>query len=101
MTCTDPPLTTIRQPIEAMGRAAAAEATGMTAVLGGEESAVLAAIEKQDMWLSPAVVLTVGSVMTFVSLLYSPETKDLQLDEVGEKERAFEAARDARTALAT
>jgi hypothetical protein len=61
----------------------------------------IAAIEKQDLWLSPAVVLTVGSVMTFVSLLYSPETKDLQLDEVGEKERAFEAARDAKPALAT
>jgi hypothetical protein len=25
--------------------------------------------------------------MTFVSLLFSPETKHLQLDEVGEKER--------------
>jgi hypothetical protein len=34
--------------------------------------------------------------MTFVSLLYSPETKHLQLDEVGEKERAFEAAGEAR-----
>jgi hypothetical protein len=33
--------------------------------------------------------------MTFVSLLYSPETKDLQLDEVGEKERAFEAGQAA------
>jgi len=42
-------------------------------------------IEKQDMWLSPSVVLTVGAVMTFVSLLYSPETKQLQLDEVGEE----------------
>jgi MHS family proline/betaine transporter-like MFS transporter len=48
----------------------------------------IAAIEKQDMWLSPAVILTIGAVMTFVSLLYSPETKDLELDEVGEKERA-------------
>ncbi len=52
----------------------------------------IAAIEKQDMWLSPAVILTIGSVMTFVSLWYSPETKDLQLDEVGEKERASELA---------
>ena len=50
----------------------------------------IAAIEKQDMWLSPAVVLTVGSIMTFVSLLYSPETKDLHLDEVGGKESARE-----------
>jgi MFS family permease len=44
----------------------------------------ISAIEKQDMWLSPAVVLTVGSAMTFVSLLFSPETRHLQLDEVGE-----------------
>jgi tRNA1(Val) A37 N6-methylase TrmN6 len=47
------------------------------------------------MWLSPAVVLTVGAAMTFISLLYSPETRHLQLDEVGEKERAFEAAEAA------
>jgi len=44
----------------------------------------VAAIEKQDMWLSPAIILTIGSAMTFVSLFYSPETKDLHLDEVGE-----------------
>jgi hypothetical protein len=43
----------------------------------------IAAIEKQDLWLSPAVILTIGSIMTFISLLYSPETKHLQLDEVG------------------
>ncbi len=42
----------------------------------------ISAIEKQDMWLSPAVILTIGSVMTFASLLYSPETKDLALAEV-------------------
>jgi len=53
-----------------------------------------AAIEKQDMWLSPAVVLTFGAVMTFVSLLYSPETKHLELDEVGERERASDRAKD-------
>jgi MFS transporter, MHS family, proline/betaine transporter len=52
----------------------------------------IAAIEKQDMWLSPAVILTIGSIMTFISLWYSPETKDLQLDEVGEKERASKLA---------
>jgi hypothetical protein len=46
------------------------------------------------MWLSPAVILTIGAVMTFVSLLYSPETKHLQLNEVGERERASGAARD-------
>jgi hypothetical protein len=62
----------------------------------------ISAIEKQDMWLSPAVILTIGAAMTFISLLYSPETKNLQLDEVGEKERAFEAAQEetARAALA-
>jgi hypothetical protein len=59
----------------------------------------IAAIEKQDMWLSPAVVLTVGAVMTFVSLLFSPETRHLQLDEVGEKERAFEAAEEAKAGV--
>ncbi len=42
-------------------------------------------IEGQDMWLSPSLVLTVGALMTFVSLLFSPETKDLELSEVGEK----------------
>jgi MFS family permease len=46
----------------------------------------IAAIEKEDMWLSPAVVLTVGAVMTFISLLYSPETKDLELCDVVEHE---------------
>ncbi len=42
----------------------------------------IAAIEKKDMWLSPAVVLTVGAIMTFVSLLFSPETKDIKLSDV-------------------
>src|SRR5208282_6346316 len=60
----------------------------------------IAAVEKQDLWLSPAVILTIGSVMTFVSLLYSPETKDVQLDEVGEKERASDAAKAARSKIA-
>jgi hypothetical protein len=54
----------------------------------------IAAIEKQDMWLSPAVILTIGSVMTFVSLWYSPETKHLELNEVGERERASDPAMD-------
>jgi len=43
------------------------------------------AIEEQDLWLSPAVILTIGAAMTFFSLLYSPETKDLELSEVSEK----------------
>jgi hypothetical protein len=46
------------------------------------------------MWLSPAVILTIGAVMTFLSLLYSPETKHLELNEVGERERASDQARD-------
>jgi len=53
------------------------------------------AIEGNDTWLSPAVILTIGAIMTFVSLLYSPETKHLQLDEVGEKERASDRAKEA------
>lgn len=32
--------------------------------------------------------------MTFVSLLYSPETKHLQLNEVGERDRASDRAKD-------
>ena len=40
-------------------------------------------IEKQDMWLSPAVILTIGSIITFVSLVYSPETKAINLSDVG------------------
>ncbi|MBZ5570162.1 MAG: MFS transporter [Acidobacteriia bacterium] len=57
----------------------------------------ISAIEKQDMWLSPAVVLTAGSVMAFASLLFSPETKHLALDEVGQTE----VTRKARKASAT
>jgi MFS family permease len=53
------------------------------------------AIEKQDLWLSPAVILTIGAIMTWVSLLFSPETKDLELDEVGEKEATAYAAKQA------
>jgi MFS family permease len=44
----------------------------------------VAAIEKQDLWLSPAVVLSIGAAMTFVSLLFSPETKELELSTIGE-----------------
>jgi MFS family permease len=44
----------------------------------------IAAIEKEDMWLSPAVILTIGAIMTFTSLLFSPETRNIQLSEVGE-----------------
>jgi hypothetical protein len=34
------------------------------------------------MWLSPAVILTIGSIMTFVSLLYSPETRGVELSDI-------------------
>ena len=34
-------------------------------------------------------MLTVGSIMTFASLLFSPETKHLHLDEVGEKAKGM------------
>lgn len=61
----------------------------------------IASVEKQDLWLSPAVILTVGAVMTFVSLLFSPETKDLELDEVGESQPAhLPNGNGARPALA-
>jgi hypothetical protein len=39
------------------------------------------------------VILTIGAIMTWVSLLFSPETKDLELDQVGEKEATAYAAR--------
>lgn len=41
------------------------------------------AVEGDDFWLAPAVVLTCGAVMTFLSLLYGPETNNLELSEVG------------------
>jgi MFS family permease len=44
----------------------------------------IAAIEGQDMWLSPAVILTIGAVMTFGSLMASPETKHVELSSVGD-----------------
>ncbi len=55
----------------------------------------IASIEGKDLWLSPAVILTIGAIMTWVSLLFSPETKDLELDEVGEKEQTAYAAKHA------
>jgi MFS family permease len=41
------------------------------------------AIEGQDMWLSPAVILTIGSIMTFASLFFSPETRGIELADAG------------------
>ena len=40
------------------------------------------AIEGKDLWFSPAVILTIGAVMTFGSLLFSPETKDFDLCDI-------------------
>jgi MFS family permease len=57
-------------------------------VLLAHQISFIGAIEGKDLWLSPAVILTIGAIMTWVSLLYSPETKDLELDQVGEKEAA-------------
>jgi len=49
-------------------------------------------IEGNDLWLSPSVVLTVGAVMTFFSLMFSPETKDLELSQVSAVVRTKEKA---------
>ncbi len=42
----------------------------------------ISSIEGKDLWLSPAFVLSAGAVMTFISLLFSPETRDVDLSEV-------------------
>ena len=44
-------------------------------------------IEGKDMWLSPAVILTVGAIITFCSLLYSPETKGIESVGRGSRQR--------------
>jgi MFS family permease len=46
----------------------------------------IASIEKQDMWLSPAVILTIGAAITFASLAFSPETGKIELSSVGVSE---------------
>jgi len=44
----------------------------------------IAAVEgSSELWLSASSVLTIGAAITFVSLLFSPETKQLELSEVG------------------
>ena len=48
----------------------------------------IAAIEKDDLWLSPAVILTIGALMTFGSMWVSPETKHLKLSEVDDTQPA-------------
>ncbi len=57
-------------------------------VLMAHQIPFISSIEGKDLWLSPAVILTIGAIMTWVSLLFSPETKDLELSQVGEKEAA-------------
>jgi len=52
-------------------------------VLWAHKIPFIAGIEKQDLWLSPAVILTIGSIMTFLSLFFSPETRQLDLANVG------------------
>jgi hypothetical protein len=59
-------------------------------VLWAHKIPFLAAIEKQDLWLSTAVILTIGSIMTFVSLFFSPGTQRLHLGEAGELTRVEE-----------
>jgi len=39
------------------------------------------------MWLSPGIIVIIGAIMTFSSLIFSPETKDLVLSEIGENEK--------------
>ncbi len=50
-----------------------------------------------ELWLSASVALTIGAIMTFVSLIFSPETKDLELCDVGVKvdKKLSEAAAEA------
>jgi hypothetical protein len=55
-------------------------------VLWAHRIPFIAAIEKEDMWLSPAVILTIGAVLTFASLWAGPETKDFDLSAVGANE---------------
>ncbi len=64
-------------------------------VLWAHQIPFIAAIEGKDLWLSPAVILSVGAILTFVSLFFSPETKNLELDEVGDKENKAYAVKMA------
>jgi MFS family permease len=68
-------------------------------VLLAHKISFIGAIEKQDLWLSPAVILTIGAIMTWVSLLFSPETKDLELDQVGDIEATAYAAKQTANAV--
>jgi [acyl-carrier-protein] S-malonyltransferase len=64
---------------QAMGRAAAAEATGMTAVLGGEEPDVLAAIEKHGLTAaninSPGQIVAAGTTAELAAFAADPPAR--------------------------
>jgi MHS family proline/betaine transporter-like MFS transporter len=68
-------------------------------VLLAHKISFIGAIEGKDLWLSPAVILTIGAIMTWVSLLFSPETKDLELDQVGDIEATAYAAKQTANAV--
>jgi MFS family permease len=40
------------------------------------------AIEGNDLWLSPAVILVIGAMITFISMYLGPETNGISLDDV-------------------
>jgi hypothetical protein len=40
------------------------------------------AIEGNDLWLSPAVILVIGAMITFVGMYLGPETNGIALDDV-------------------
>jgi MHS family proline/betaine transporter-like MFS transporter len=49
----------------------------------------IAAVEgPSELWLSASSVLTIGAGVTFISLLFSPETRHLDLSEVGKETAA-------------
>jgi len=48
---------------------------GSASTSGGPTKSVYRSIEKQDMWLSPAVILTIGSIMTFAVSGFRPRPK--------------------------
>jgi len=42
----------------------------------------VADMEGQDLWFSAALIMMLGSVLTLISALFSPELKDLNLEDV-------------------
>ncbi len=43
---------------------------------------VVKAIEGNDLWLSPAVILVIGAMITFVGMYLGPETNGIALNDV-------------------